>query len=687
MRGLCGAAIGLILLAGGAHAADLAAVLPSKAPPPAALAAFDWSGFYLGGHLGYALGGSSWSSAPGPSGTLSFSNAYNFKTGNGSYQVGLQGGYDYMFASRWVLGVEADFSAPSFVGGNQTFSSPLTGTANYLEQVEFSGNVLGRVGYSPGSVYSGHWLFYATGGFAWSYDQFTRTQLAGAPAGGAAVPGTMENAFIRPRFGGAVGAGVEVALDQHWTAQLQYLFIDYDSRSVVFPAGAQRVSSDLALSQLRLGLNYRFGGGDIPDLIAKGPPALEFDRFALHGQTTFTEQYVFPFHSPYSGQNSLPPNTGREAWETTFTAGVRLWQGAEFWIDPDILQGFGLGNTTGVAGFVNGAAAKVGSSPPYARIPKAFVRQTIDLGGDSQKVEAYQNQFADTVTANRIVITAGKLAVSDIFDNNKYAHDPHKDFLNWAISDTGSFDFAGDSWGFTYGAAAEWYQGDWTLRGGLFTLSVAPNSPDLDTSFSQFQWVGEVERRWQLWSHPGKIAFTGFLSRGSMGAFQDAVALAQATGTPADTAPVRQYRGRGGISMNLEQEITSELGFFMRAGAADGSIEPFDFTDIDRTVAAGFQLTGKQWNRPDDTFGLAGVVNGITKVHQQFLNAGGIGIEVGDGMLPHPGLEQILEAYYAFPVPVLASTVTLNYQFVANPAYNRDRGPASILGVRWHSEF
>ena len=137
--------------------------------------------------------------------------------------------------------------------------------------------------------------------------------------------------------------------------------------------------------------------------------------------------------------------------------------------------------------------------------------------------------------------------------------------------------------------------------------------------------------------------------------------------------------------MNAEQEVTSDVGVFMRAGASNGSIEPFDFTDIDRTVAAGFQLTGKRWNRPDDTFGLAGVINGITKVHQEFLNAGGLGIEVGDGMLPHPGLEQIIEAYYAFPV--YKATVTLDYQFVANPAYNRDRGPVSVVGLRWYSEF
>ena len=72
-------------------------------------------------------------------------------------------------------------------------------------------------------------------------------------------------------------------------------------------------------------------------------------------------------------------------------------------------------------------------------------------------------------------------------------------------------------------------------------------------------------------------------------------------------------------------------------------------------------------------------------MHQQFLNDGGLGILVGDGMLPHPGPEQIIETYYAFPL--LASIVTFDYQFIVNPAYNRDRGPVSVISARVHSEF
>jgi high affinity Mn2+ porin len=126
-------------------------------------------------------------------------------------------------------------------------------------------------------------------------------------------------------------------------------------------------------------------------------------------------------------------------------------------------------------------------------------------------------------------------------------------------------------------------------------------------------------------------------------------------------------------------------GFFARAGWANGNIEPYDFTDIDRTVAGGLSISGKKWGRDDDTFGIAGVVNGITKVHQEFLNAGGLGILVGDGQLPHPGTERILETCHSFLVA--AARLTLDYQLVVNPAYNRDRGPVSVFGFRIHTQY
>ncbi len=687
MRGVRGAGLGLIVLAGGAQAASLPTVLATKDPPPAA--AYDWTGFYIGGHLGYAGGSSSFTATqPGGAGNLSGSldlfNSLDAFRGTGSYLGGLQAGYDYMFASRFVLGAEADISFPSLLGGSAVVASPPIGEASYQDQVEFSGSVRGRLGYAPNLGGTGNWLFYATGGFAYSYDQFTRTQLTGTS--GTASPGTVENLFMVPRLGGTVGGGIAVGLTPSWTAQLEYLYTDYASRGVTFPAAAERFTSDLTVNELRLGLDYRFNGDAGPPAAqALVPPAVQLDNFAVHGQTTFLEQYAPPFHSPYSGANSLIPNQGRETWDATAFLGWRLWDGAEFWFNPEIDQGFGLSSTLGIAGFTSGEAYKIGASVPYARIQRAFIRQIIDLGGDSQKVDDAANQFGGTQTANRLVLTIGRFSAADVFDTNKYAHDPRGDFMNWAIIDAGTFDYAADPWGYTYGAAGEWYEGGWTLRGGMFDLSIVPNDIELDPSFDQFQWVGEIERRYALWGHPGKLAVTGYLTRGRMGSYQDAIALAQSTGGAADIAAVRQYQSRGGLSMNLEQEITADLGAFLRAGWADGNIEPYEFTDIDRTVAGGVALKGTQWGRPDDTFALAAVVNGISKIHQEFLNDGGLGILVGDGMLPHPGLEQIMETYYQ--LPFYTWRITLDYQFIVNPAYNEDRGPVSVVSARLHTDF
>jgi high affinity Mn2+ porin len=146
------------------------------------------------------------------------------------------------------------------------------------------------------------------------------------------------------------------------------------------------------------------------------------------------------------------------------------------------------------------------------------------------------------------------------------------------------------------------------------------------------------------------------------------------------------YTSRPGVSLNLEQQVSQNWGVFARAGWADGNIEPWDFTDIDRSVSAGVSINGKQWGRPDDTIGVAGVVNGISGAHEAFLNAGGLGILIGDGQLPNPGLEQIVEMYYSYALSA-TSRLTFDYQFIANPAYNTDRGPVNVFAGRFHAAF
>jgi high affinity Mn2+ porin len=411
------------------------------------------------------------------------------------------------------------------------------------------------------------------------------------------------------------------------------------------------------------------------------------EAYAAHAQATVTEQAHPAFKSPYEGPLSLDPGArGDETADITLYLGVRPWAGAEVWIDPEIDQGFGLSDTVGVAGFPSGEAYKVGARDPYVKLPRLFLRQTIDLDGDKSAVDADLNVLKGAQTADRLVITIGKFGVVDVFDNNAYAHDPRQDFMNWSLIDTGTFDYAADAWGYTYSVAAEWYEGPWTLRAGLFDLSKTPNSPSLDSSFGQYQEVLEAERRYSLGARAGKIALTGFLTHGKMGDYDRAVALAAATGAPANVALVRRYETRDGLSLNLEQALTDQLGLFVRAGEADGSKEAFEFADIDQTVAAGLSEAGDAWKRPDDKAGAAFVVNAISRDHQIYQNAGGTGILIGDGQLPHPGPEQIVETYYSLSL-IKGLHASLDYQFVANPAYNRDRGPVSVFGLRLHAQY
>jgi len=427
---------------------------------------------------------------------------------------------------------------------------------------------------------------------------------------------------------------------------------------------------------------HALAAGDSP--VADDAPG-DREAFAIHGQFTYVEQESSDFHAPYRGANSLSPNRGAETTDATLYVGSRLWPGAEGWFNGEIDQGFGLDDTLGVAGFPSGEAYKVGKNQPYLRLPRLFLRQTLDLDGARHAVEAAANQLAGSHSENRVVITVGKISVGDIFDTNQFAHDPRADFLNWAAIDAGTFDYAADAWGYTVGAVVEWYQNSWTMRAGLFDLSNVPNSAHLDPGFHEFQPILELEKRHELGGLPGRILLTAFDSRGRMALLDDAVRLAQSTDAPVDLAAVRKVRSRLGLSAGLEEHLTSDLGLFARLGKAAGNVETYEFTDIDRTVSAGLSLQGEKWHRTDDTIGLAAINNGISATRENYLNAGGLGILVGDGRLPRPGPEQIVETYYSLAWGI--AHVSFDYQWINHPAYNRDRGPVSVVAVRLHAQF
>jgi high affinity Mn2+ porin len=131
--------------------------------------------------------------------------------------------------------------------------------------------------------------------------------------------------------------------------------------------------------------------------------------------------------------------------------------------------------------------------------------------------------------------------------------------------------------------------------------------------------------------------------------------------------------------------VTDDLGLFGRFSVSNGHTESWAFEDIDRSESLGLSLKGARWSRADDTLALGIAQNELTEQHRRYFAAGGLGILVGDGQLSYAP-ERILETYYRAQI-VKPLSLSLDYQFVLAPAYNKARGPVSIFAARVHLEY
>lgn len=415
-----------------------------------------------------------------------------------------------------------------------------------------------------------------------------------------------------------------------------------------------------------------------------------------HIQNTDIIQGYHGLAARYSGPNSLPAGgQARETVSADLDLGVRLWSGAEGHLDLLMWQGFGLHNTLGIDAFPNGEAFKAGTAFPRFNIARLFVRQTIGLGGDRESIPDDQVTLAGEQDISRLTLTIGRFTPKDIFDNNAYANDPRTQFMNWALMANAAWDYPSDALGYTTGLAIELSRPKWALRYGLFQIPRLQNGYTAEDRFfiwpgysgasdSQFwrSWgmAAEFERRYSINVHPGAIRVLAYLNEARMGNYQAALSV-----PGADISRTRAYRYKCGFGLNWEQEISEHAGVFSRLGWNDGRNEGWMFTDIKYSASLGVSVKGGAWRRPEDTFGLAGVVSGISRVNQEFLAAGGSGILDGDGALNY-GWEKILETYYDCKI-WKSLHLAVDYQFIADPAFNRARGPVSVFGTRLHWEF
>jgi outer membrane immunogenic protein len=240
---LLGSVVLAVLVAAGPV---VAADMPIKAPynPPVPVA-YDWSGFYIGAHVGY-----DWENA----------NGYSIHTDTGTFGqsisksfpnvfAGFQAGYNYMVTPNILLGVEADISRDNAGAWGLGLNDGSFGQG----VLDWSGTARGRVGYAVNNV-----LFYGTGGFAWSDVNFTRVQISafnpGAPAG------TVETASAT-RTGWTAGAGVEVGVMANLTVKAEYRYAGYGTINVAFPLSSRALYLGSRSEEVLLGANYKFNWG------------------------------------------------------------------------------------------------------------------------------------------------------------------------------------------------------------------------------------------------------------------------------------------------------------------------------------------------------------------------------------------------------------------------------------------
>lgn len=376
--------------------------------------------------------------------------------------------------------------------------------------------------------------------------------------------------------------------------------------------------------------------------------------YEFHGQATTISQSHGPFTSPYAGTNSLRPIREND---TSLTATLFLtlkYRNTELGFNGEVAGGTGFSAVTGIAGFPNGEIPRVAKRTPTPYVARLYLKQKV----------------------SRFTWTFGKVSAADFFDNNAYSHDPRTQFQNWAIMYNAAWDYPADVRGYTVGAVQELQLGRSVLRVGSFLEPVVANGPKLNGHFTSNR--GDTFE-WQYnYVEAGAVRVMMFVNQANMGTYREASYDIKATRKPGTV--------KYGFGLNIEQKITNSVGVFMRMGWNDGKTESWAYTEVDRTASAGVSVRGDRWRRPDDVFGAAVAVNAISGDHRAYLARGGNGFIIGDGRLPHPGRETIFETYYGWRVQKMV-TISPDYQFIANPAYNRDRGPVSVLSLRVHFEL
>jgi high affinity Mn2+ porin len=410
----------------------------------------------------------------------------------------------------------------------------------------------------------------------------------------------------------------------------------------------------------------------------------------LGAQYTFITQIQNSLHSPYAGPLSLEPG-GDHARSHTFGAyfGVPLTSRLAAYVDVEMFRGEGISHSTGLGGLTNGDVIRGGggSLGRGAYVARAFLTYDIPLGDETTTVKRKLDQLPGEQANDRLSFKLGLMAVNDDFDQSRYANSTRTQFMNWSLFNSPAWDFAADTRGYTVGGLVTYVTGPWTWRYGIYQMPTQANGPDLEAGIDRANGQN-VQVTWQHDPKSASVWLLAFCNKARMGIYDDALLRAEETGTVPDIrADDQDGRHKFGAAAGIDVPLADDgdTGLFGRVAWNDGKTESFVFTEADRSASIGGQLAGTEWQRPKDRIAIAFAVNGLSPEHRNYLAAGGSGFTLGDGRLNY-STEQIGEAYYDLAVTSFAF-VTADIQLIHNPGYNRDRGPARVVGLRVHLEY
>jgi len=419
--------------------------------------------------------------------------------------------------------------------------------------------------------------------------------------------------------------------------------------------------------------------------ISQQSDSLNNDRFSIHTQTTIIKQFKPSFSAKYSGDNSLLTNyESKTSITSTLYLGARLWKGGSIFINPEIAGGSGLSGALGIAAATNGETFRIGDPAPQIYLARLFYRQIFALTAENTYHNSDFNIIGEHLPARYLAIIIGKIGIADYFDGNKFSHDPRSQFMSWALMSNGAWDYPANTRGYTPSLVFEYVSQKHEFRCGISLVPLTANGNTMNWAIlKSVSNTIEYTHLHSIKNQPGALRLLGFFTTTDMGNYRQSIALNPQNPNITDT---RKYGNtKFGFGVNVEQNFTNELGCFFRASWNDGNNETWMFTEIDRTLSAGFSMTGQRWKRDNDNIGIAYVASGISSAHSDYLKAGGKGFILGDGNLNYVW-EKLAEVYYSAGLVKNRLYLSVAYQFLINPGYNSDRkGPVNIFSVRLHS--